>query len=414
MNKDFIHLHVHTEYSLLDGFSRLDKLIDRAKELNMQAIAITDHGCMFGAIDFYKKAKAAGIKPIIGCEVYTASRGLRDKDPNYDKKYGHLVLLAENMTGYKNLIKLVSTSYVEGFYYKPRVDIEELRQHSEGIIALSACLAGDVSNNILNRNYEKAKEFALLYRDIFGEDNFYLEIQDHHLPEQKEVNAGLVKLSKELGIPLVATNDLHYVNKEDAKIHDVLMCIQMGKTLNDPSRMKFGSDEFYLKSREEMEELFPYAIDALDNTVKIAQRCNIEFDFNTYHLPRYDVPEGYTTESYLRELCFTGLKERYKEPTQEAIDRLNYEIDVIAKMGYIEYFLITWDFINYAKENNIMVGPGRGSAAGSIVAYTLRITDIDPIKYSLLFERFLNPERVSMPDIDIDFCYERGIAYNRS
>ena len=407
MNKDFIHLHVHTEYSLLDGFSRLDKLIDRAKELNMQAIAITDHGCMFGAIDFYKKAKAAGIKPIIGCEVYTASRGLRDKDPNYDKKYGHLVLLAENMTGYKNLIKLVSTSYVEGFYYKPRVDIEELRQHSEGIIALSACLAGDVSNNILNRNYEKAKEFALLYRDIFGEDNFYLEIQNHHLPEQKEVNAGLVKLSKELGIPLVATNDLHYVNKEDAKIHDVLMCIQMGKTLNDPSRMKFGSDEFYLKSREEMEELFPYAINALDNTVKIAQRCNIEFDFNTYHLPRYDVPEGYTTESYLRELCFNGLKERYKEPTQEAIDRLNYEIDVIAKMGYIEYFLITWDFINYAKENNIMVGPGRGSAAGSIVAYTLRITDIDPIKYSLLFERFLNPERVSMPDIDIDFCYER-------
>ena len=407
MNKDFIHLHVHTEYSLLDGFSRLDKLIGRAKELNMQAIAITDHGCMFGAIDFYKKAKKAGIKPVIGCEVYTASRGLRDKDPNYDKRYGHLVLLAENMTGYKNLIKLVSTSYVEGFYYKPRVDIEELRKHSEGIIALSACLAGDVSNNILNRNYEEAKKFALLYRDIFGDENFYLEIQDHNLPEQKEVNAGLVKLSKETGIPLVATNDLHYVNKEDAKTHDVLMCIQMGKTLNDPSRMKFGSDEFYLKSREEMEELFPYAIDALDNTVKIAERCNVEFDFNTYHLPKYDVPEGYTTESYLRELCFKGLEERYKEPTQEAIDRLNYEIDVISKMGYIEYFLITWDFINYAKENNIMVGPGRGSAAGSIVAYTLRITDIDPIKYSLLFERFLNPERVSMPDIDIDFCYER-------
>ena len=407
MNKDFIHLHVHTEYSLLDGFSRLDKLIGRAKELNMKAIAITDHGCMFGAIDFYKKAKKAGIKPVIGCEVYTASRGLRDKDPNYDKRYGHLVLLAENMTGYKNLIKLVSTSYVEGFYYKPRVDIEELRKHSEGIIALSACLAGDVSNNILNRNYEEAKRFALLYREIFGENNFYLEIQDHHLPEQKEVNAGLVKLSKEAGIPLVATNDLHYVNKEDAKTHDVLMCIQMGKTLNDPSRMKFGSDEFYLKSREEMEQLFPYAIEALDNTVKIAERCNVEFDFNTYHLPKYDVPEGYTTESYLRELCFKGLEERYNNPTQEAIDRLNYEIDVISKMGYIEYFLITWDFINYAKENNIMVGPGRGSAAGSIVAYTLRITDIDPIKYSLLFERFLNPERVSMPDIDIDFCYER-------
>lgn len=407
MNKDFIHLHVHTEYSLLDGFSRLDKLIGRAKELNMKAIAITDHGCMFGAIDFYKKAKKAGIKPVIGCEVYTASRGLRDKDPNYDKRYGHLVLLAENMTGYKNLIKLVSTSYVEGFYYKPRVDIEELRKHSEGIIALSACLAGDVSNNILNRNYEEAKRFALLYREIFGENNFYLEIQDHHLPEQKEVNAGLVKLSKETGIPLVATNDLHYVNKEDSKTHDVLMCIQMGKTLNDPSRMKFGSDEFYLKSREEMEQLFPYAIEALDNTVKIAERCNVEFDFNTYHLPKYDVPEGYTTESYLRELCFKGLEERYNNPTQEAIDRLNYEIDVISKMGYIEYFLITWDFINYAKENNIMVGPGRGSAAGSIVAYTLRITDIDPIKYSLLFERFLNPERVSMPDIDIDFCYER-------
>ena len=407
MNKDFIHLHVHTEYSLLDGFSRLNKLINRAKELNMQAIAITDHGCMFGAIDFYKKAKAAGIKPVIGCEVYTAARGLRDKDPNYDKRYGHFVLLAENMTGYKNLIKLVSTSYVEGFYYKPRVDMEALREHSEGIIALSACLAGDVSNNILNRNYEKAKEFALLYRDIFGENNFYLELQDHHLPEQKEVNAGLVKLSKETGIPLVATNDLHYVNKEDAKTHDVLMCIQMGKTLNDPSRMRFGSDEFYLKSREEMEELFPYAHQALDNTIEIANRCNVEFDFNTYHLPKYDVPEGYTTESYLRELCFKGLNERYKEPTQEAIDRLNYEIDVISKMGYIEYFLITWDFINYAKENNIMVGPGRGSAAGSIVAYTLRITDIDPIKYSLLFERFLNPERVSMPDIDIDFCYER-------
>ncbi len=407
MKKDFTHLHVHTEYSLLDGFSRLDKLISRVKELGMESIAITDHGCMFGAVDFYKKAKKAGVKPIIGCEVYTASRGLRDKDPNYDKRYGHLVLLAQNMTGYKNLIKLVSTSYVEGFYYKPRVDIEELKKHSEGIIALSACLAGDVSNNILNRNYDKAKEFALLYRDIFGEGNFYLEIQDHNIPEQKEVNASIVKLSRETNIPLVATNDLHYVNKSDAKTHDVLMCIQMGKTLNDPSRMKFGSDEFYLKSREEMEELFPYAIEALDNTVEISKRCNVEFDFDTYHLPNYDVPDGYTTESYLRELCFKGLEERYDKPTKEAIDRLNYEIDVISKMGYIEYFLITWDFINYAKENNIMVGPGRGSAAGSIVAYTLRITDIDPIKYSLLFERFLNPERVSMPDIDIDFCYER-------
>ena len=407
MSNKFVHLHVHTEYSLLDGFSRLKKLINRCKELNMDAIAITDHGCMFGAIDFYKEAKKAGIKPIIGCEVYTAARSLNDKDPNYDKSQGHLVLLAENMTGYSNLIKMVSKSYVEGFYYKPRVDMEELRQHSEGIIALSACLAGDVSQALMDRNYEKAKRLTLEYRDIFGKDNYFLEIQDHNLPEQKEVNAGIIKLSKELDIPLVATNDLHYVNKEDSKIHDILMCIQMGKTVNDPSRMRFGSDEFYLKSREEMEEIFPYAIDALDNTVKIAERCNVEFDFNTIHLPNYDVPEGYTTNSYLKELCFKGLKERYENPNEEVIERLNYELSVIEKMGYVEYFLITWDFINYAKENNIMVGPGRGSAAGSIVAYTLKITDIDPIKYSLLFERFLNPERVSMPDIDIDFCYER-------
>ena len=407
MNKDFAHLHVHTEYSLLDGFSRVKKLIKRAKELNMNSIAITDHGCMFGVIDFYKTAIKEGIKPIIGCEVYTAARGLRDKDPNYDKYQGHLVLLAKNMEGYKNLIKIVSTSYVEGFYYKPRVDMEELKKHNKGIIALSACLAGDVARALMNRNYEKAKQFALDYRDIFGEENFFLEIQDHNLPEQKEVNSGLVKLSKETGIPLVATNDVHYVNKEDSKIHDVLMCIQMGKTLNDPNRMRFGSDEFYLKSREEMEELFPYALEAIDNTVKIADMCNVEFDFNTIHLPKYDVPEGYTPETYLRELCFNGLKERYDNPSNEILERLNYELDVIEKMGYVEYFLIVWDFINFSKENNIIVGPGRGSAAGSIVAYTLKITDIDPIKYSLLFERFLNPERISMPDIDIDFCYER-------
>lgn len=407
MNKDFAHLHVHTEYSLLDGFSRVKKLIKRAKELNMSSIAITDHGCMFGVIDFYKTAIEEGIKPIIGCEVYTAARGLRDKDPNYDKYQGHLVLLAKNMEGYKNLIKIVSTSYVEGFYYKPRVDMEELKRHNEGIIALSACLAGDVARALMNRNYEKAKQFAIDYRDIFGEENFFLEIQDHNLPEQKEVNSGLVKLSKETGIPLVATNDVHYVNKEDSKIHDVLMCIQMGKTLNDPNRMRFGSDEFYLKSREEMEELFPYALEAIDNTTKIADMCNVEFDFNTIHLPKYDVPEGYTPETYLRELCFNGLKERYDNPSDEILERLNYELDVIEKMGYMEYFLIVWDFINFSKENNIIVGPGRGSAAGSIVAYTLKITDIDPIKYSLLFERFLNPERISMPDIDIDFCYER-------
>ncbi|MDB3086479.1 DNA polymerase III subunit alpha [Clostridioides difficile] len=407
MNKDFAHLHVHTEYSLLDGFSRVKKLIKRAKELNMSSIAITDHGCMFGVIDFYKTAMEEGIKPIIGCEVYTAARGLRDKDPNYDKYQGHLVLLAKNIEGYKNLIKIVSTSYVEGFYYKPRVDMEELKRRNKGIIALSACLAGDVARALMNRNYDKAKQFAIDYRDIFGEENFFLEIQDHNLPEQKEVNSGLVKLSKETGIPLVATNDVHYVNKEDSKIHDVLMCIQMGKTLNDPNRMRFGSDEFYLKSREEMEELFPYALEAIDNTTKIADMCNVEFDFNTIHLPKYDVPKGYTPETYLRELCFNGLKERYDSPSDEVLERLNYELDVIEKMGYVEYFLIVWDFINFSKENNIIVGPGRGSAAGSIVAYTLKITDIDPIKYSLLFERFLNPERISMPDIDIDFCYER-------
>ena len=407
MSKDFVHLHVHTEYSLLDGFSRVKNLVARAKELNMSAVAITDHGCMFGAIDFFKVAKAEGIKPIIGCEVYTAPRSMRDKDPNYDKSQGHLILLAKDMQGYQNLIKLVSEAYVQGFYYKPRVDIDEISKYSEGIIALSACLAGDVSQALMNRNYEKAKSIALRYKEIFGEDNYYIEIQDHNLPEQKEVNSELIKLSKEIGIGLVATNDVHYVRKEDSKIHDILMCIQMGKTVNDPARMRFGSDEFYLKSRQEMESVFPDVQEALDNTVKIAQRCNVEFDFNTIHLPQYDVPSGYTPNEYLRMLCFKGLKERYENPSKEILDRLEYELGVIEKMGYVEYFLITWDFINFARENSIMVGPGRGSAAGSIVSYTLYITDIDPIKYSLLFERFLNPERISMPDIDIDFCYER-------
>ena len=407
MSKDFVHLHVHTEYSLLDGFSRIKNLVNRAKELNMSAVAITDHGCMFGAIDFFKVAKKEGIKPIIGCEVYTAPRGMKDKDPNFDKSQGHLILLAKDTTGYQNLIKLVSAAYVQGFYYKPRVDIDEIKKHSEGIIALSACLAGDVSQALMNRNYDKAKNIALKYKEIFGEENYYLEIQDHNLPEQKEVNRELIRLSKEIGVGLVATNDVHYVRKEDSKIHDILMCIQMGKTVNDPARMRFGSDEFYLKSREEMEEIFPEVQEALDNTSKIAQMCNVEFDFNTIHLPQYDVPDGYTPQEYLRMLCFKGLKERYKKPSQEILDRLEYELGVIENMGYVEYFLITWDFINFARENSIMVGPGRGSAAGSIVSYTLYITDIDPIKYSLLFERFLNPERVSMPDIDIDFCYER-------
>ena len=408
MEKNFTHLHVHTEYSLLDGFSRVKTLVKRAKEKGMTAVAITDHGCMFGAIDFYKAAKAEGIKPIIGCEVYTAPRKLTDKDPNYDKHQGHLVLLAKDMTGYKNLIKIVSKSYVEGFYYKPRTDMDELKKHSQGLIALSACLAGDVPRAIMNGNYDKARKLAMEYREIFGNGNYYLEIQDHGLPEQKQVNTEVVRLSRELNIPLVATNDVHYVDKDDAKIQDILMCLQMQKTIDDENRMKFPSDEFYLKSREEMEQLFPELEEALDNTNEIAERCNVEFEFHKYHLPRYDVPEGYTTNGYFRELCQKGLVERYGEDCPEEYkERLEYELNTIENMGYVEYFLIVWDFINFAKQNNIMVGPGRGSAAGSIVAYTLKITDIDPMKYSLLFERFLNPERVSMPDIDIDFCYER-------
>ena len=408
MEKNFTHLHVHTEYSLLDGFSRVKTLVKRAKEKGMTAVAITDHGCMFGAIDFYKAAKAEGIKPIIGCEVYTAPRKLTDKDPNYDKHQGHLVLLAKDMTGYKNLIKIVSKSYVDGFYYKPRTDMDELKKHSQGLIALSACLAGDVPRAIMNGNYDKARKLAMEYREIFGNGNYYLEIQDHGLPEQKQVNTEVVRLSRELNIPLVATNDVHYVDKDDAKIQDILMCLQMQKTIDDENRMKFPSDEFYLKSREEMEQLFPELEEALDNTNEIAERCNVEFEFHKYHLPRYDVPEGYTTNGYFRELCKKGLVERYGEDCPEEYkERLEYELNTIENMGYVEYFLIVWDFINFAKQNNIMVGPGRGSAAGSIVAYTLKITDIDPMKYSLLFERFLNPERVSMPDIDIDFCYER-------
>ena len=408
MEKNFTHLHVHTEYSLLDGFSRVKTLVKRAKEKGMTAVAITDHGCMFGAIDFYKAAKAEGIKPIIGCEVYTAPRKLTDKDPNYDKHQGHLVLLAKDMVGYKNLIKIVSKSYVNGFYYKPRTDMDELKKHSQGLIALSACLAGDVPRAIMNGNYDKARKLAMEYREIFGNGNYYLEIQDHGLPEQKQVNTEVVRLSRELNIPLVATNDVHYVDKDDAKIQDILMCLQMQKTIDDENRMKFPSDEFYLKSREEMEQLFPELEEALDNTNEIAERCNVEFEFHKYHLPRYDVPEGYTTNGYFRELCQKGLVERYGEDCPEEYkERLEYELNTIENMGYVEYFLIVWDFINFAKQNNIMVGPGRGSAAGSIVAYTLKITDIDPMKYSLLFERFLNPERVSMPDIDIDFCYER-------
>ncbi|WP_101773911.1 DNA polymerase III subunit alpha [Peptostreptococcus faecalis] len=407
VNTDFSHLHVHTEYSLLDGFSRIDKLIPRLKELGMKSCAITDHGSMFGVVDFYKKCKKEGIKPIIGCEVYVAPRSLKDKDPNIDKYSSHLILLAENNEGYKNLIKIVSDSYVDGFYYKPRTDKEQLRKYAKGIICLSACLSGEIPKALLAKNYENAKNLANEYVDIFGKENFFLEIQDHKLAEQKEVNAGILKLSKELNIPLVATNDAHYVNREDSKTQDVLMCIQMQKILDDPTRMKFPNDEFYIKSRQEMEASFSFVPEAIDNTLKIAERCNVEFDFNSYHIPTFDIPEGYTATEYLRELCYKGLEERYENPSEDVKKRLDYEIEVISNMGYVEYFLIVWDFINYAKQNNIMVGPGRGSAAGSIVSYTLNITDIDPIKYNLLFERFLNPERVTMPDIDIDFCYER-------
>ncbi|KAB3536324.1 DNA polymerase III subunit alpha [Alkaliphilus pronyensis] len=407
MMDKFVHLHVHTEYSLLDGFTTIDKMMDRVKEMGMDAVAITDHGSMFGVVDFYKKAKKKGIKPIIGCEVYTAARGLEDKDPNLDKNQGHLVLLAENNEGYQNLIRLVSVGYTKGFYYRPRIDYDLLKKHSGGIIALSACLAGDIQQYLMKGLYNKAKDKALLMQDIFGKDNFYLELQDHGLKEQKQVNTQLVKLSKETNIPLVATNDSHYIYQEDAKAHDILLCIQTGKTQQDEDRMKFPNDQFYLKTTEEMYRLFPYAPEALENSVKIAQRCCVEFDFNTIHLPQYDIPQEYTVHQYLRNLCNEGLIKRYGEVTTELQERLDYELKVIVDMGYTEYFLIVWDFIKYAKDNNIPVGPGRGSAAGSIVAYALEITDIDPIKYNLIFERFLNPERVSMPDIDIDFCYER-------
>ncbi|MDD7182324.1 DNA polymerase III subunit alpha [Peptostreptococcus porci] len=406
--KDFCHLHVHTEYSLLDGFSRLDWLIPRIKELGMSSCAITDHGSMFGVVDFYKKCKKNGIKPIIGCEVYVAPRSMSEKDPMIDKYSSHLILLAENNDGYKNLIKIVSDSYTEGFYYKPRTDKEQLRKYSDGIICLSACLNGEIPKALMARDYDLAKKLSIEYRDIFGKDNFFLELQDHNLFEDKEVNAGLLKLSKELDIPLVATNDSHYVRREDSENHDILLCIQMQKIVDDPTRMKFPNDEFYLKSRAEMEELFSFAPESIDNTLKIAERCNVEFDFNTYHIPSFEVPDGMTALEYMRKLCYLGLEDRYGSDVDNEIkERLDYEIDVISNMGYIEYFLIVWDFINFAKSNNIIVGPGRGSAAGSIVAYTLKITDIDPIKYNLLFERFLNPERVTMPDIDIDFCYER-------
>lgn len=407
----FTHLHVHTEYSLLDGASRIKDLVSRAKELGMDSVAITDHGVMFGVIDFYRECKKQGIKPVIGCEVYTAARTRFDKDAEKNKAMGHLVLLAENDKGYKNLMKIVSEGYRNGFYYKPRVDKEVLGRYSEGIIALSGCLAGEVQRRLLNGDYEGAKREALAMRDIFGEENFFLELQDQGLEEEARILPDMKRLHEETGIPFVATNDVHYVRKEDSVAQDVLMCIQMACTIDDENRMRFPNDEFYLKSEDEMRKIFSNIPEALDNTYKIAQRCNVEFTFGELHLPDFKAPDGLTNKQYLRKLCEEGLEQRYEgsdEETMRALhERLDYELSTIENMGYVEYFLIVWDFINYAKSNGIMVGPGRGSAAGSIVAYTLRITDIDPIKYGLIFERFLNPERVSMPDIDIDFCYER-------
>ena len=402
----FTHLHVHTEYSLLDGSAKIKELVQRVRELGMNSIAITDHGAMYGAVEFYKAALDAGVKPIIGCEVYVAE-GSRFKKEGKGGGYYHMVLLAENNEGYQNLIKLVSYGFTEGFYYKPRVDKELLRKYSKGLIASSACLAGEVPRNILNVSYDKAKEAALEYLEIFGEGNFFLELQDHGMREQKVVNQALVKMSAETGIPLIATNDSHYIYKEDADPHDILLCIQTGKTILDEDRMRYEGGQFYVKSPEEMYDLFSFAPEACENTAKIAQRCNVTFTFHDLKLPRFDVPAGKTAEEYLREVCYQGFALKYPEGKPEWKERLEYELSTIENMGYVDYFLIVWDFIKYAKDNGIIVGPGRGSAAGSMVSYCLSITTIDPLKYDLIFERFLNPERVSMPDIDIDFCYER-------
>ena len=405
---NFTHLHVHTEYSLLDGSNKIKEYVDRVKALGMDSAAITDHGVMYGVIDFYRAARAAGINPILGCEVYVAPGSRFDREAGSgDDRYYHLVLLAENNQGYSNLMKIVSKGFVEGFYYKPRVDLSLLEKYHEGIIALSACLAGEVARFLTRGMYEDAKKAALRYQDIFGKGNFFLELQDHGIPEQQNVNQQLLKMHRETGIELVATNDVHYTLAEDAQPHDVLLCLQTGKKLADEDRMRYEGGQYYVKSPEEMESLFPYAPEALENTHKIAQRCHVEIEFGVTKLPKFDVPEGYTSWEYLNELCFRGLEERYQPVTEELKERLNYELSTIRNMGYVDYFLIVWDFIKYARDHDIMVGPGRGSAAGSLVAYTLGITQLDPIRYDLLFERFLNPERVSMPDIDVDFCFER-------
>ena len=408
MTVNFTHLHVHTEYSLLDGSNKINEYVSRVKELGMKSAAITDHGVMFGCIDFYKAAKAAGIKPILGCEVYVAPGSRFDKEKGKEEdRYYHLVLLAETQEGYQNLIKIVSYGFVDGFYYKPRVDMELLEQYHEGIIALSACLAGEVARNLARGFYEEGKEAALRYEKIFGKGNFFLELQDHGIPEQRQVNHELIRMSRETGIELVATNDVHYTYSSDAEAHDILLCVQTGKSLKDENRMRYEGGQYYVKSEEEMRRLFPYAPEAIENTGKIAERCNVEIEFGVTKLPKFDVPDGYTAWEYLNKLCFEGLDKRYTDNKEELKKRLNYELGVIKDMGYVDYFLIVWDFIRYAREQGIMVGPGRGSAAGSLVSYTLGITKLDPIKYDLLFERFLNPERVSMPDIDVDFCFER-------
>ena len=405
---DFVHLHVHSEYSLLDGMSRIKDLPVRAKELGMKAIALTDHGVMYGAVDFYKECKKNDIKPIIGCEVYVAPHSRFDKEAGRDNGYNHLILLAKNKTGYQNLSKLVSLSFVEGFYYKPRIDLEILEQYSEGLICLSACLAGSLSQAIIQDNMEKAEEIALWHKRVF-KDDYYIEIQHNGLRQQIMVNQKLIQLARKLDIPLVATNDAHYLKKEDSYFHEVLLCIQTGKRMSDEDRMRFETQEFYIKSPEEMADYFSEFPDAIENTVKIAEKCNYDFEFGVTKLPNYDVPEEYATHlDYFKDLCYKGIKNRYGEkPAEEVMSRLEYEISVIDKMGYVDYFLIVWDYINYAKSVGIPVGPGRGSGAGSIAAYAIGITDIDPLKYGLLFERFLNPERVSMPDFDVDFCYER-------
>ncbi len=404
---DFVHLHCHTEYSLLDGAARIKEAVQRAAALDMPALAITDHGSMFGVIDFYREAKKAGIKPILGCEVYVAPRTRFQKEAKLDDYQYHLVLLAENETGYRNLMRIVSAAYVEGFYYKPRVDRELLRENSEGLIALSACLAGEIPTLLMRQELENARRLAREYRDIFGENNFFLELQDHHLPEQAGVNRLIRQLSAEEGIPLVATNDVHYLNREDAEMHDVLLCVQTGKTIHDPGRLKFGSQEFYFKDGREMAELFSDCPEALANTLQIAERCQVNFCFDRIYLPEYELPPGATADSYLEKLCREGLQRRYGEVTAELQQRLDYELQIIKRMKYSSYFLIVWDLISYARRQGILVGPGRGSAAGSLVAYCLGITNIDPMRNKLLFERFLNPERVTMPDIDIDFCDDK-------